>query len=139
MLESNGAFDMQQLFNLDDTLSGERARLVRLCARLSGDRDAAEDLAQETMIEAWRHQDRLQDQQGADRWLAAIARNVCLRWARQRGRERMRLSFPTYELPGEQLERLPADDGDITIELEREELAELLDRALALLPADTRR
>jgi RNA polymerase sigma-70 factor (ECF subfamily) len=130
---------MQHSFNLDDTLTGERARLVRLCARLSGDRDAAEDLAQETLIEAWRHQDRLLDQQGAGRWLAAIARNVCLRWARQRGRERMRLSFPGYETPDEQLESLPADDGDITIELEREELAELLDRALALLPAETRR
>jgi RNA polymerase sigma-70 factor (ECF subfamily) len=130
---------MQHLFNLDDTLAGERARLVRLCVRLSGDRDAAEDLAQETLIEAWRHQDRLHDQQGADRWLAAIARNVCLRWARQRGRERMRLSFPGYETPSEQLESLPAEDVDITVELEREELAELLDRALALLPADTRR
>jgi RNA polymerase sigma-70 factor (ECF subfamily) len=130
---------MQHPFNLDDTLAGERARLVRLCARLSGDRDAAEDLAQETLIEAWRHQDRLLDRQGADRWLAAIARNVCLRWARRRGRERTRLSFPGYEAPSAELESLPAVDGDITVELEREELAELLDRALGLLPADTRR
>jgi RNA polymerase sigma-70 factor (ECF subfamily) len=130
---------MQQPFNLDDTLAGERARLVRLCARLSGDRDAAEDLAQEALIEAWRHQDRLLDSQGADRWLAAIARNVCLRWARRRGRERARLAFPGYEASGADLESLPADGVDITIELEREELAELLDRALGLLPAETRR
>jgi Sigma-70, region 4 len=34
---------------------------------------------------------------------------------------------------------LPAEDGDLTLDLEREELAELLDRALALLPAETRR
>jgi RNA polymerase sigma-70 factor (ECF subfamily) len=129
---------MQHPFSLEDTLAGERARLVRLCTQLSGDRDAAEDLAQETLIEAWRHRDRLLDRQGADRWLAAIARNVCLRWARRRGRERMRLSFPGYEAPGEQLESLSAD-GDITLELEREELAELLDRALGLLPAETRR
>ena len=30
----------------------ERARLVRLCARFTGDVDAAEDLAQETLCEA---------------------------------------------------------------------------------------
>jgi DNA-directed RNA polymerase specialized sigma24 family protein len=30
----------------------ERARLVRLCTRLAGDRAVAEDLAQETLIEA---------------------------------------------------------------------------------------
>jgi hypothetical protein len=30
----------------------ERARLVRLCARLTGNVDAAEDLAQETLLEA---------------------------------------------------------------------------------------
>jgi RNA polymerase sigma factor (sigma-70 family) len=129
---------MERPFNLDDALAGERARLVRLCAHLSGDRDAAEDLAQETLIEAWRHQDRLLDRQGTDRWLSAIARNVCLRWARRRGRERARLSFPGYEAPGADLASLPADDGDIAIDLEREELAELLDRALALLPPETR-
>ncbi len=36
-------------------LPAERARLVRLCALLTGDREAAEDLAQETLYEAWRH------------------------------------------------------------------------------------
>jgi len=73
----------------------ERARLVRLCAVLSGDREAAEDLAQETLLEAWRHRHKLTDVRGADRWLTAIARNVCLRWGRTRGR----LPLPVEELP----------------------------------------
>jgi RNA polymerase sigma factor (sigma-70 family) len=73
----------------------ERARLVRLCAALSGDRDAAEDLAQETLLEAWRHRHKLTDARGTDHWLAAIARNVCLRWGRTRGR----LPVPVAELP----------------------------------------
>src|SRR5215212_1675680 len=64
-----------------------RRRLVRLCATISGDRNAAEDLAQETLLEAWRNAHKLHDPAGADRWLAAIARNVCLRWARRRPRE----------------------------------------------------
>src|SRR5206468_787278 len=66
----------------------QRRRLVRLCAVVSGDYEAAEDLAQETLLEAWRNAHKLHDPAGADPWLAAIARNVCRRWARRRGRER---------------------------------------------------
>src|ERR1700750_1701401 len=73
----------------------ERARLVRLCAALTGDREAAEDLAQETLLEAWRNRHKLEDAQGLERWVAAIARNVCLRWGRTRGR----LPVPVAELP----------------------------------------
>ena len=93
----------------------ERARLVRLCAVLSGDAEAAEDLAQETLLEAWRHRHKVTDAHGADRWLTAIARNVCLRWGRTRGR----LPVPVAELPepvapvedriDELLELLPPD------------------------------
>jgi Sigma-70 region 2 len=60
---------------------GQRRPLVRLCAVLTGDRDAAEDLAQETLLEAWRNAHKLHDPSGAERWVAAIARptlNVCV-------------------------------------------------------------
>ena len=77
---------------IERLLPSEWPRLVRLCAHLTGDRDAAEDLAQETLIEAWRHQDRLYDWQGYSSWLSMIAHNVSLRWIRQRGREGARLA-----------------------------------------------
>jgi RNA polymerase sigma factor (sigma-70 family) len=102
----------------------QRARVVELCAALTRDRDAAEDLAQETLLEAWRNREKLHDASGADRWLAAIARNVCLRWARRRGRE---------------LPVAPADEAATVIaELDRPELESLLERALSLLPPATR-
>lgn len=113
----------------DDVLWGEaeRRRLVRLCAAVTGDREAAEDLAQETLFEAWRNAHKLRDSSGADRWLSAIARNVCRRWARRRGRD------------------LPVSAGrdalaDVAVEdgFERAELQELLDRALGALTRDTR-
>ena len=64
----------------------ERGRLVRLCARLTGTFESAEDLAQETLLEAWRHLHTFHDWQDPRKfsaWLTAIARNVCLRWQRR--------------------------------------------------------
>jgi len=42
-------------------LPRERDRLVRLCAKLTGDAAAAEDLAQETLLAAWRQVDTLRN------------------------------------------------------------------------------
>lgn len=109
---------------------GERRRLVRLCTAVTGDRDAAEDLAQETLLEAWRHAHKLRDPAGADRWLSAVARNVCRRWARRRGRE--------LALAAAVSEHCLDEAVDVEVELERAELADLLDGALALLPSPTR-
>lgn len=138
-----------EAFNIDvagdwrATWLAERPRLVRLCARLSGDPDAADDLAQETLIEAWRHRAQLRDPDREAQWLSGIARNVTLRWLRARGRETARrvellpssagadLALPTWEdvLSGE---------ADVAEDIERAELAALLDEALALLPTETR-
>jgi RNA polymerase sigma factor (sigma-70 family) len=121
-------------------LAAERARLVRLCARITGDTDAAEDLAQETLVEAWRALGRLRDPDGLSPWLAAIARNICLRWARGRGRELARRAEAATGPDGTSLalDAVPDGDQDLAVDLERGELADLLDRALALLPAETR-
>lgn len=117
-------------------LERDRARLVRLCAYLSGDRDLAEDLAQETLLVAWRNMHKLYTPELRSRWLSGIARNVCLSWMQRHRRELRRLASPDEGAPPP-LEEL-ADDFDVEVELERHELVELLDRALALLPAETR-
>lgn len=121
-----------------DDAAGERARLVRLCGRLTGDLHTAEDLAQETLVVAWRHERELRDPLKRTQWLSGIARNVCLHWMRRRGVEQARLAYPWPDsaLPGRDDE--PADTFDLEIALERDELAHLLNRALALLPPDTR-
>ncbi len=119
-------------------MPAERARLVNLCAYWTGNREAAEDLAQETLIEAWRHRQKLLDPTGYSKWLSAIARNMCLRWLRQQGRQSARLVEPRAEDDSLDLEALPGASVDLEVELERDELADLLDRALALLPPETR-
>ena len=126
--------------DLETVLPAERARLVRLCAAITSNGDVAEDLAQETLLEAWRHLHELREPERRTQWLSGIARNVCLRWARKHGRE---LAHLAEQRPGEEtessgLEDLLADDFDLEVELERKELVELLDRALALLPPETR-
>lgn len=105
----------------------QRRRLVRLCAMVSGDREAAEDLAQETLLEAWRNAHKLRDPSGAERWLAAIARNVCRRWARRRGGDAV-VGAIAAEL----------EDVDAELGIQEGEVVELLDRALAQLPPQTR-
>lgn len=119
----------------------ERAQLVGLCARISGDLDAAEDLAQETLFLAWRHMQELRDTEKRTQWMAGIARNVCLRWLRKRGRDlahSIELSRDDENQDQATLEEIIADEFDLEIELERKELVELLERALKLLPAETR-
>jgi DNA-directed RNA polymerase specialized sigma24 family protein len=51
----------------------------------------AEDLAQDTLLEAWRHAQEWPGPEARRAWLAGIARHRCLRWARRRCRERARL------------------------------------------------
>lgn len=119
----------------------ERTRLVALCRKLTGNQDIAEDLVQETLFLAWRHMQQLRMQEKRFQWIAGIARNVSLRWLRQYGREQARhFDWPHNDdkQDATTLEELIADEFDLEIELERRELVNLLDRALALLPAETR-
>jgi RNA polymerase sigma factor (sigma-70 family) len=113
-------------------VEAERPRLVRLCAQVAGDRDAAEDLAQEAIAEAYGAAHGLREPERWREWLSGVARNVCRRWRQRRGRDAARL------VPADAAAVEPADDLDVELELERAELATLLDRALALLPDETR-
>jgi RNA polymerase sigma factor (sigma-70 family) len=125
------------LYNLEGALVAERARIVGLCTTLTGNASVAEDLAQEVMLEAWRSVERLRDTERFSHWLSGIARNVCLRWMRKQERDRQHVIEPELE-QDISLEELLAADIDVEFDLERKELIELLDRALALLPPTTR-
>lgn len=64
MMEDDGGRD-----RLDDLL-GERAWLVHLCLRLTGDHEVAEDLAQDTLLDAWRHGQERPVPEARRAWLA---------------------------------------------------------------------
>lgn len=59
--------------------------LFRRAYRLTGDRQLAEDVVQETLIRAWQNADALSDDRGSVRgWLFIVTRNVAIDMARAR-------------------------------------------------------
>jgi RNA polymerase sigma-70 factor, ECF subfamily len=82
------------------------AALWGYCVRLTGhDRARAEDVAQETLLRAWRHFSVLDKSQGSVRaWLFTVARNIVIdEWRTKRARS----EFPVAEVP----EGAGVDDG----------------------------
>lgn len=118
----------------------ERNRLIRLCAHLTGHPDAAEDLAQETLLIAWQQKAQLREEAKYPQWVTGIARNLCLHWLRSQRREKRYRYGHAEDNALEALEQhqAEAENFDLELVLERHELAHLLDRALAHLPPLTR-
>jgi len=132
--------DMEQLF------TEARPRLLRL-ARLNGiATDIADDVVQETMMEAWRHFANLRDPQRFDTWLDGICRNVCRRQARAQAtsisrHEPLPLLLPDTDDDGKTDTFVDIPDPlaiDPEEALNRQDLVVLLDRAMSYLPGDTR-
>lgn len=68
------------------TLHAEHSRcLLAYAIRLTGDRFAAEDVVQETLLRAWRHAAALREVGSARAWLLAVARNVAIDRLRAKG------------------------------------------------------
>jgi RNA polymerase sigma-70 factor (ECF subfamily) len=113
----------------------EYAWLHQYCVRLMHDDEVGADLTQETLLEAWRHRDKLVNPHGRRAWLAQIATHVA---------QRLRRGFHRAARHVTQFDDLtePWDPAliclDFVQDLERQELAQLLDHALALLPGDLR-
>jgi RNA polymerase sigma-70 factor (ECF subfamily) len=109
-------------------LEADLPRLVRLATKLVRDADVAEDLAQETLIAAWRHADRLRSPDALWSWLRRTLLNRVIDRSRARRDEL-------------DIESVEADwrDDSFTVQPERvlevAELREDLEDALARLPA----
>lgn len=127
--------DLKETLDFETLLADERLRLVRLCAWFSGSQEAAEDLAQETLIVAWKSRSQLNSPEKLKPWTTSIARNICLNWSRRHYREQSRVIY-SVDADEEPLDEIQ-DEFNLEIELDRYELARLLDRALSLLPRET--
>lgn len=87
--------------------------------RRLGDRRAAEETVQDTLLRAWRHASRFDPQRGTlAAWLFTIARNVTTDQLRRRG------ARPTEVAIAEQ--DVPVTDGDVDRAVEAWQLSEAL-------------
>jgi RNA polymerase sigma factor (sigma-70 family) len=108
-------------------------RLSALAARLLGDAVEAEDLMQETLLQAYLGLDRLRDPERFSSWVYGIALNL----AKMRLRSRRNGALP--EVDATRLAALVAADPSPAEIVEARELWSLVESALDVLPAEQRR
>jgi len=83
--------DMELLANLVERC---QQRLVRYLLYLTGRRDYAEDLAQETWVRVLQRGSQYNGRQRFDPWLFAIARNLAIDYLRKKGKAVQTASLP---------------------------------------------
>jgi uncharacterized protein len=111
------------------------ARLAALARRLVGDDAEAEDLTQETLLQAYLGLDRLRDRERFSAWIYGIALNL----AKMRLRSRRDGSLPGVEAGPERLAALVAAEPSPAEVVEAREVWSLVERAVAVLPVAERR
>jgi RNA polymerase sigma-70 factor (ECF subfamily) len=108
--------------------------------KFCGNREDAEDLVQETFLQAFRKWDQFQGRSSPSSWLYTIAARGCQRMRRKHAGEPAWIDSLDEELPSglALVAKLPSkDDGPLDEELRREAV-EVVDRALSRLPVDFR-
>jgi RNA polymerase sigma-70 factor (ECF subfamily) len=99
------------------------ARIYRFCLRLTGDRQAAEDLVQDVFMRMLKYRESFRGEMAFEPWMFGIARNACLNHLR-----RSKLAA----LENRELGDLPDEAAP------EDERAELVRRALLALPVERR-
>lgn len=132
---------------IEHEMATARPRLLRQARAHGLPLDAAHEVVQETLLEAWCHLNVLSDPAGFQAWLNAICRNVCRRYGRAY------YALAQREVPLGDAGMYNDGDGtddsyslevpdplaiDPVEELERHDRETVLDRALGYLAAPTR-
>lgn len=137
------------LADIQNWLGTARPRLARLAQLRGVAPDAIDDVVQETLLEAWKHLERLQAPEGFHMWVDEICRNVCRRYARRLATDQQRyvpLLYPSRPTDDENGVAAASSIIDIPDEqaldpdevLSRQDLVRLLERALGELPGNAR-
>jgi RNA polymerase sigma-70 factor (ECF subfamily) len=91
----------------EDLIREHQRMVYSLCYRMTGSAAEAEDLAQETFIQAYQHLESFRAEARLSSWLYRIAVNRCLNWRqRQQRQERLHRDW------GEQESRPAGDESE---------------------------
>lgn len=134
----NGSETAEQALALLVETQGDR--LYSLGIRFCGNREEAEDLVQETFLQAYKNWSQFQGRSSAATWLYTIASRVCQRFHRKKSGEPDRLESLEELLPfGEsRMAVVPdGDDGPLALKI-REEGRLQIEAAIAALPIEFR-
>lgn len=123
--------------------------LINFIARFTGDRDNAEDLAQETFIRIYKAADRYKRGRAQFKtWMYLIAKRLCMNEMRNRGRrDRFRVdniatNDNVHSTNADQIDIIATAPADAAFQpevvLERKELRNAIQKAIAELPEQYR-
>lgn len=152
LIEGNPTLSSSERVHSDESVTHESARLFedllrkyeyliyRTAYRLTGNRDDAQDLVQESVIDALRSFDRFQIGSRFDRWMQHLITNNFI--DRQRSQPKVRIESLDQSTVGEDGDERTLEIADVSGDpgrlLDRERLEEPVQRALDELPAEYR-
>ena len=106
----------------------------RVCWHYTGDREAASDCGQDTMVRVWRGLEKYHGDCAFETWVYRIAANCCIDYLRKKKRDRSESIEPLKEQGFD-----PADPGESTEEkVIKAEEKQRLRECIARLPEDQR-
>jgi RNA polymerase sigma-70 factor (ECF subfamily) len=107
-------------------------QIYNFVLRLAGDRDATDDLTQETFMKAWKNLNKFNQNKNFRTWIFTIAKNTAFDWLKKK----KEIPFSTFtDEEGESwLENISSDEILPDEILERSDLAEEFEEILSKLP-----
>lgn len=120
-----------QAANFEALTRQHKDAVYRQMIRVCGNREDAEDVLVEALLKAYRHLDQLRDSAAFRAWLAQIGRRIC--WQlKERGSLLPLLQLSTLQEEGMEV---PASQPGPEAEFARQQMKQLLDKAIAAVPA----
>lgn len=125
---------INQAENFEALTRQHKDAVYRQMMRVCGNREDAEDVLIEAMLKAYRHLEQLRESAAFRAWLAQIGRRIC---SQLKERESL---LPLLQLSVLQEEgtEIPSGEPGPETQLARRQMKQLLDDAVAALPASYR-